>query len=515
MQWFICLLAVIIRLAPSYSYATQCDQFSFGQLCSLSPISSIIDLVPGLEDEQQCQDQCVLSSDCNYFTFVKFANTSTDCFLLRDCQNKTFCAETLDCAFAIAGPKSPPVKEACCEGFGGTTCEKEAEIDHFYGVNEAAECQDLCQDTSGCNFWSLHGDICILYSQCGAPQPCSSCSSGPVFPDISSCSPEEEIFDTLVIGGGMFNGSNQDFRSLQFISGQGPWCTPNLEELPRGRDDAAGLLLGSDILICGGSIADGDPDQKSCLGLDLNDEKRQWRFVAYMIYQRSRFGLASVGGDTLYATGGEHHYFLDSTEVFTYETGWRLEERMKMNGTRSGHCSVAFGSWLYIIGGSLENQSTYSVEAFDTSSLLEGNTPGQWITKSDTLYERDHPGCQVASLEGELGIYAGGGVGRDDLWKTVEFYSVAKDSWRAIGNLREGRSWFAMSLLGHEVLVSGGLGWDGDEIDLSSVEWFNGTSWIPWYGLDETRSGHIAVSVPSGRIFCGEEKEERNPHGLL
>ena len=110
MRWFICLLAVIVGLAPSSSYATQCDQFSFGQLCSLSPISSIIDLVPGLEDEQQCQDQCVLSSDCNYFTFVKFANTSSDCFLLRECQNKTFCADTLDCAFAIVGPKTPPVR---------------------------------------------------------------------------------------------------------------------------------------------------------------------------------------------------------------------------------------------------------------------------------------------------------------------------------------------------------------------------------------------------------------------
>ena len=130
-------------------------------------------------------------------------------------------------------------------------------------------------------------------------------------------------------------------------------------------------------------------------------------------------------------------------------------------------------------------------------------------------HERVNLGCQVASLEGELGIYAGGGTGRDEIWKTVEFFSVAKNSWREISELRDGRYGFSMSLLGHEVLVSGGYGWDGDDIELYSVEWFNGTSWIPWYGLDETRSGHIAVSVPSGRIFCGGEKEERNPYGLL
>ena len=408
MRWFICLLVVTIGLAPSSSHATPCDQFSFGQLCSLSPISSIIDLVPGLEDEQQCQDQCVLSSDCNHFTFVKFANTSSDCFLLRECQNKTFCADTLDCTFAIAGPKTPPVKKACCEGFGGTTCEKESEIDHFYGVNEAAECQELCQDTSGCNFWSLHGDICILYSQCGAPQPCSSCSSGPVFPDISSCSPDEEIFDTLVIGGGMWNGSHQYFRSLQLISGLGPWCTPNLEELPLGRDKAAGLLLGSDILICGGTTERDYPVDydRGCLGLDLDGANAHWRFVANMVYERADFGLASVGGDTLYATGGTNHSVkhMSSTEVFNYKTGWRLDERLMMNGRRFRHCSVAIGSWLYIIGGILEEQNSHSVEAFDTSSLLEGNTPGQWIAKSDMIHERSYLGCQVASLEGELGI---------------------------------------------------------------------------------------------------------------
>ena len=331
-----------------------------------------------------------------------------------------------------------------------------------------------------------------------------------MFPDISSCPPEEEIFDTLVIGGGMWNGSHQYFRSLQLISGLGPWCTPNLEELPLGRVGAAGLLLGSDILICGGTTEREYPVDydRSCLGLDLDGANAHWRFVANMVYERADFGLASVGGDTLYVTGGTNHSVkhMSSTEVFNYETGWRLDERLTMNGRRFRHCSVAIGSWLYIIGGTLEEQHSNSVEAFDTSSLLEGNTPGQWIAKSDMIHERSYLGCQVASLEGELGIYAGGGKGEDE-GTTVEFYSVAKDSWQAIGDLREIRYWFAMSLLGHEVLVSGGSGWDGDEIELSSVELFNGTSWIPWYRLDETRNAHIAVSVPSGRIFCGEKKE--------
>ena len=47
--------------------------------------------------------------------------------------------------------------------------------------------------------------------------------------------------------------------------------------------------------------------------------------------------------------------------------------------------------------------------------------------KSDMTHERSYLGCQVASLEGELGIYAGGGKGEDQ-GTTVEFYSVAKNA---------------------------------------------------------------------------------------
>ena len=77
------------------------------------------------------------------------------------------------------------------------------------------------------------------------------------------------MFDTLVIGGGMWNGSHQYFRSLQLISGLGPWCTPNLEELPLGRVGAAGLLLGSDILICGGTTERDYPVHPAALQHDL------------------------------------------------------------------------------------------------------------------------------------------------------------------------------------------------------------------------------------------------------
>ena len=78
----------------------------------------------------------------------------------------------------------------------------------------------------------------------------------------------------------------------------------------------------------------------------------------------------------------------------------------------------------------------------------------QWINKTDTIYERFLLGCQVATFEGEEGIFAGGGKGRDEVWNTVEFYSVAEDTWRAIGSLNRARNSFAMSLVGQQVVVS-------------------------------------------------------------
>ena len=90
------------------------------------------------------------------------------------------------------------------------------------------------------------------------------------------------------------------------------------------------------------------------------------------------------------------------------------------------------------------------MEAFDTDSLLDGNTHAGsgWIAKADTIHERYLLACQVARLEGEVGIYAGGGIGSEDVWGSVEFYSTSRDIWRAIGPMGESRKGFAMSILG-------------------------------------------------------------------
>ena len=144
----------VLLLLSSYSVgseASQCDLFHNGLLCSLDLVSNIVGAVFNLPSELECQAECASDVNCNQFMFLTFLgnNRPSDCFLLKECTtNTTSCKDTPDCAFSVTGPKSPPIIEACCQDFQDVTCEKESEIDHFYDVTEASECQSLCRDTS-------------------------------------------------------------------------------------------------------------------------------------------------------------------------------------------------------------------------------------------------------------------------------------------------------------------------------------------------------------------------------
>ena len=138
--------------------ASQCDLFQSGLLCSLDPISNILGAISGVENEAVCQELCALpDSSCNFFMFITFTSRESECFLLSECNttNATTCSNSADCTLVITGPKTPSVEEACCDQFQEVTCETESEIGHFYEVVEAAECQSLCRDTAGCQYWSL------------------------------------------------------------------------------------------------------------------------------------------------------------------------------------------------------------------------------------------------------------------------------------------------------------------------------------------------------------------------
>ena len=96
------------------------------------------------------------------------------------------------------------------------------------------------------------------------------------------------------------------------------------------------------------------------------------------------------------------------------------------------------------------------------------------------------------------------GCGSDEADETLasaEFYNPAKDIWQKIGPLITGRAVHSMTMLGSDLIVSGGL----DEISgPTSVETWNGCTWVELdgMGLGVVRGAHAAVSVKAGELSC-------------
>ena len=175
-----------------------------------------------------------------------------------------------------------------------------------------------------------------------------------------------------------------------------------------------------------------------------------------------------------------------------------------MGSTKRDHCSVAIGSWLYTIGGMVDGNSFSAasnlVEAFDTSLM---STDGAWVKKASMIERRVRFGCHVGAFEGEEGIYVAGGVDAN-VWMTnylatAEFYNPAVDTWQAIGSLKTGRDAFPMTMLGDKLIVTGGYGEDGH---LTSIETWDGTSWVELDNLEMWRMSHAAVSIKAGKLSC-------------
>ena len=83
-------------------------------------------------------------------------------------------------------------------------------------------------------------------------------------------------------------------------------------------------------------------------------------------------------------------------------------------------------------------------------------------------------------------------------FSSAEFYNPELDIWQEIASLSTGRGWSSMTILGVDLIVSGGLpGW-------TSVEAWNGSSWVELddQRLEIGRRGHAAVSVKAGVLSC-------------
>ena len=224
-----------------------------------------------------------------------------------------------------------------------------------------------------------------------------------------------------------------------------------------------------------------------------------------MVYGRRYFSLTTIG-DQLFAIGGEGEYtgavLHSSVEVFTEGEGWREDPKLDMGVAKQHLCSVALGSWLYTIGGIVDEKSVKDisnmVEAYDTSS-----TSTTWLRKANMIEQRYGHGCHTGVFLDKEGIFvAGGSDDYGDYLDTAEFYFATSDTWQTVGSLNVARRYFPMTLVGSNVVVSGGR----NPAFLTSVETWNGSNWVELNELKMGRKAHAAVSFEAGKLKCRTEE---------
>jgi len=310
---------------------------------------------------------------------------------------------------------------------------------------------------------------------------------------MSTCA-SHQVKYTLLLGG---NVPDNDFTpSLEMIT-PNLACTPNMPALPVARRLASAALLGSTIFYCGGIDSSTPSYHGTCHSYLLGKESAKWEKEASMNYARHIFGLTVIE-DRLYATGGDGFSSTQtSVESFSHETGWVIEDTMELPLPRYQHCSVALGTRLVVLGGTVSSAISSSVQAFDTSSQAL-NTTAVWVSLASMKGARQVFGCSTGDFEGIFGIFVAGGWYTGDL-NTVEFYSPETDFWTNLDTLGTARTYHSLTIVNGQMVVAGGGAL------ITSVETLNGTEWIPMNNLKAGRAQHAAVSVPAGLLTCQME----------
>ena len=131
-------------------------------------------------DAFRCQAYCAANSSCSHFTWI-----TEDAILLKDTCLLFNSPDTAEaCKACISGPKSCV---GC--GFAGECVNNGSNLlDVQSGIVSELQCQVLCTELSGCQFYtyfdslsSTYQEVCALLSSCSdVSTECDHCYTGPV-----------------------------------------------------------------------------------------------------------------------------------------------------------------------------------------------------------------------------------------------------------------------------------------------------------------------------------------------
>jgi hypothetical protein len=145
------------------------------------------------------------------------------------------------------------------------------------------------------------------------------------------------------------------------------------------------------------------------------------------------------------------------------------------------------------------------------ASLASNVAPqGTWVATGGMVHRRTEGHSVTLLGDGRVLVAGGGGSGTGDAWQAAELYDPATGTWRATGDMLEGRQNHTATLLADgKVLVTGGVSGSAIEKVLRSAEIFDpGTgAWTSTANLRGPRQGHIATLLPDARVLIVGDRD--------
>ena len=231
----------------------------------------------------------------------------------------------------------------------------------------------------------------------------------------------------LVVTGEPREGQSQveTFNSI----GQAKQCN-SIENYPLEISSAQGGVVNDQVVICGGRTTGGSDGARSqCYKLSQNG---QWSPLGAGLKKSRWYGAAAPvnikGQEFLWITGGIDSSSNDlKTTVLVSESSGVVSAGEELPEPRIGHCMLALGKYVMVIGGLADGDQQKSVLVYDTEngfSYKEGPAMNhaRYYHSCSTMKSPAHEGRTVAVVAGS---YNGDGM---DSAEILDF-NISGSAW--------------------------------------------------------------------------------------
>ena len=326
----------------------------------------------------------------------------------------------------------------------------------------------------------------------------------------------------LIIFGLTRGGGDDGETPTAALPAVGTWtASPDLVSI-RGTTTAVVLKDGK-VLAIGGGVG-----QQGVAAVEVFDPASGvWQSTTPMAQARRGHQAVLLGDGRVMVAGGINEgELLASVEIFDPASSrWTTVAPMSVPRLGNTLTLLTNGNVLVTGGTSAETASGagggQTIRPDATAEVYNVNA-NRWTTTSGAMSTPRFEHSATALDDGRVLIAGGQGppiAGVAGALLTTEIYDPAVDSFRRSNDMSDARfNHAAVKLPDRTVMVIGGAGGQNGDTSLSTAEVFNpgDGSWTAAGALTGSRSGHIAVAFPDGRVLVagGESITRGNRRSL-